>query len=411
MSGDLLLEIQRLQFTDRRAAETLLVPFLRGIFPLDVVDVTLRPLAVSLNSFNGFARLADGTALFFKTHIETDNVIDEFYNADLLARAGYRVLQPLHVSRGAGRQILIYPIMECPSVFDTAWAIDTGEMPYDTHLEQAQARTDRRLLEIYKSSLEHHAAGEAASAPVHQLFYHRLTGGRFDRFYGDDAVIHWNGAPVTMREVRSAHWEINGRRYTDTLDDLVKRAVVLLDPHQAGTAVIGHGDAHNGNLFYCADVDELIYFDPAFAGMHHPLLDLTKPLFHNVFAMWMYHPEWFDARLRVTLHRESGRWIVEHDHTLTPVRSMFLESKLVHVLMPLIQLLRQKGALHADWKAYLKSALMCCPLLTMNLADAGRFPEKIALLGLCYAMEMGGSADGMLNPIDAALLRVEQESG
>jgi hypothetical protein len=410
MSDDLLLEIQRLQFSDRRAAETLLVPFLRDTFPLDVVDVTLRPLAVSLNSFNGYVQLADGTKLFFKTHIETDSVIDEFYNADLLARAGYHVLQPLYVSRGAGRQILIYPIMECPSVFDVAWSIDTGDAPYDVHLAAAQAHTDQRLFALYEATLTQQEAGQAARAPIHQLFYHRLTGGRFDRFYGEGTAIRWQGKAIPMVEVRRVRWEINGRRYADSLDDLVTRAIRLLDPHQAGVSVVGHGDAHNGNVFYCPDADELMYFDPAFAGLHDPLLDLTKPLFHNVFAMWMYHAAWFDARLAVTLDQEGDRWIVRHDHQLTPIREMFLESKLSHVLTPLIQLLRDRGWLRDDWKAYLKSALMCCPLLTMNLADGERFPEKIALLGLSYAIEMGGSADRVMNPIDAALFRAEQAS-
>ncbi len=57
--------------------------------------VELRPLAVSLNSFNGFMTVRDGAAgsrrYFFKTHIESDGVIDEYYHAALLAEAGYPV--------------------------------------------------------------------------------------------------------------------------------------------------------------------------------------------------------------------------------------------------------------------------------------------------------------------------------
>src|SRR5690606_4027400 len=118
--------------------------------------------------------------------------------------------------------------------------------------------------------------------PIHQLFYHRLTGGRLEHFYGDEKSITLPQTDVLMREVRKAHWTINGIRYTDTIDNIITRSIELLNPHQASISIIGHGDAHNGNVFFSKD-SGLTYFDPAFAGRHHPLLDLAKPLFHNVF--------------------------------------------------------------------------------------------------------------------------------
>jgi len=48
--------------------------------------VELRPLAVSLNSFNGFLTLANGGRLFFKTR-GPGSVIGEYYNSKLLADA------------------------------------------------------------------------------------------------------------------------------------------------------------------------------------------------------------------------------------------------------------------------------------------------------------------------------------
>ena len=70
-----LQRIQSLQFTDSKAAETLLLAFVRDTFPdLGVARVELRPLAVSLNSFNGFLTLADDSKLFYKTHVEPGSV-------------------------------------------------------------------------------------------------------------------------------------------------------------------------------------------------------------------------------------------------------------------------------------------------------------------------------------------------
>src|SRR5262245_6277138 len=76
-----LQQIQLLQFTDRPAAEALLLDFVRETFPqLEATAIVLRPLAVSLNSFNGDLILASGEKLFFKTHVEPGSIIHEYYN-------------------------------------------------------------------------------------------------------------------------------------------------------------------------------------------------------------------------------------------------------------------------------------------------------------------------------------------
>src|SRR5258707_10041489 len=124
-SDSRLQHIQQLQYTDRAAAEALLLAFIREVFPaLDVIGVELRPLAVSLNSFNGFLTLRDGSRLFYKTHVEPGSVIDEYYNSTLLAEAGYPVIQPRFASTEYGKQFLIYDVITSPSVFDVARAIE-----------------------------------------------------------------------------------------------------------------------------------------------------------------------------------------------------------------------------------------------------------------------------------------------
>ena len=266
---------------------------------------------------------------------------------------------------------------------------------------------DDHLLAIYRRTLAWQEAEDAAIAPVHQLFYHRLTGGRLARFYGDGASIALPTGRLSMSEVRRVHWSVNGQQYAQTLDDLIAEAVRLLMPAQAAPSVVGHGDAHNGNVFYQAGKDALLYFDPAFAGRHHPLLDLTKPLFHNVFAMWMYFPQEKAAQTNISLDVDGDRWSVDHDYAIHPVREMFLRSKVERVLIPALRDLRAHGWLREDWRAYLKAALFCCPLLTMNLTDAGKFPPSISLLGLAMAVEMGGESRGTRSRIDTVLDEVE----
>jgi hypothetical protein len=402
---DILQRIQALQFTDKPAAEALLLDFLRANYPFDAVGVELRPLAVSLNSFNGFMTLADDKRLFFKTHIESDGVIDEYYHASLLAEAGYPVLQPIYTSNEAGRQLLVYEVITDPSVFDLAWAIETGTSDALEALTVAQNQSDDLLLQLYLNSLEWQSAEDAAAAPVHQLFYHRLTGGRLARFYHGTQIV-LPGMKVPMETVLGARWIINGQEYDATLAQLVEQAIARLQPAQPGASIIGHGDAHNGNVFY-RGADALMYFDPAFAGRHHPLLDLTKPLFHNVFAMWMYFPREKAARLEISRSQKGGMWEVTHNYALHPVREMFLRSKVECTLIPSLQALKERGWLPDGWRAFLKASLFCCPFLTMNLTDSAKFPPEISLLGLTMAVEMGGESRGVRSLIDRTLDEVE----
>ena len=403
MSDDVLERAQRLQFTQPEVAAEVLRGLLREVFPLDVRAVQLRPLAVSLNSINGTLSLADGRQLFFKTHVEPDNAIGEYYRANALAEAGWPVLQPLQRSTTPGRQVLLYEVVKERTVFDLAWEIEGGAAEQLEGLEKAQAAADEELLARYLESLAWQSAEEAGAAAVHQLFRHRLSGGRLARFYGAGTAFRLPQGRRRAEAVWQARWTINGQRYEETLGGLIQRALRMLEPAQAGPSVIGHGDAHNGNIFL-REGGRMVYFDPAFAGRHAALLDLAKPLFHNVFAMWMYYPAEMAARTEIAVREDAtGRWLVEHDYRLTPVREMFLRSKLERALLPTLRELGGRGWLRPDWRAYLKLALFCCPLLTMNLADAARYGPGSSALGLSQAMEMGAESAGERSRIDRAL--------
>lgn len=392
MSDDRLQHIQALQFTDRPAAEALLLTFIREIFPnLLTVKVELRPLAVSLNSFNGFLTLSNGHKLFFKTHVEPSSVVGEYYNSTLLAEAGYPIIHPLYASTEYGKQLLIYDLIESPSVFDVAHAIDRGERDDLDALADAQHRADDQLLQLYLHTLEWQSAEQAAQAPVHQLFYHRL-GTRYDQFYRDCKFVFPKPKGYRFwKTLCNRYWNINGLASIFTLAQALDGARQVLQPQQAGWSIVGHGDAHNGNVF--AMPDGLVYFDPAFSGRHHPLLDLAKPLYHNVFATWMYHPQEVLADLQISWYDDGRTIMVEHNYQPSACRMMFLQSKLDRVLAPLLSELYKcdryvYGSKPSDWWNYLKSALLCCALLTMNLADRNRFPAEIGLLGLCSVIEM-----------------------
>lgn len=398
---DLLQQVRDLQYSDKGSAEALLLSFVRNELNIVAENVELRPSAISLNSFNGYLKLQDGTVRFFKSHTETDTVISEYYNSQLLADAGYPVIRPIFQSTEAGKQFLLYELIQDKSVFDLAWEIENAVDQSMGDLLIAQNYADQELFRIYSETFQA-TTNVRSQAPIHQLFSHRLEQGRLERFYGPGTTITLPGQVIEMARLRRMRWRINGREYSDSLNDIIARSIQLLDPHQAGPSIIGHGDAHNGNVFYSAS-GKLTYFDPAFAGRHDPLLDLAKPVFHNVFAMWMYFPGEMRRRISVSMHMEEDLLIVDYDDLLPDVRQMFLASKVEHTLQPLLQMLQRNKSLRADWKDFFKSALFCCPLLTMNLCDSDRFPPEISLLGMAMAVEMGAWSNSRSSRIDTLL--------
>ncbi len=410
MSDDLLQRIQTLQFEHKDKAEALLKSFLYDVYSPEVAKVELRPLAVSLNSFNGYITLSSGKRLFFKTHTEPDTVISEYYNAGRLADAGYPIIRPIFSSTDVGKQLLIYEVINNVSVFDVAWLIESGDNTQFASLAKAQELADKQLLELYVRSLSHQEASNNNKSPIHQLFYHRLTGGRLSRFYGqtesgDYTQIRLPDTSYSMEAILNAHWVINDQVYEESIEQIIQRAIELLNPSVDGISIIGHGDAHNGNVFFQPETEppSLLYFDPAFAGRHSPLLDLAKPLFHNVFAMWMYFPQIKRDTLHIQLEKRGEAFFLRHDYLLHPVREMFLESKLNHVVIPLFRKLRAECLLPDNWREYLKVALFCCPFLTMNLTDSQKFPPEISLLGLAMSVEMGSESKNKPSKIDQVL--------
>jgi hypothetical protein len=310
-----------------------------------------------------------------------------------MADAGYPVIRPIYSVTEQGKQILIYEVVNKPSLFDIVRDIETGKRTSKEQVIAAEEGLNRNLLHIYQKTLQYISAEENAQAPIHQLFYHRLTGGRFDTFYhAQDIALP--GGSINFDHLRHMSWRINGRTYNDTLDALVHNAIALLAPDQATPSIIGHGDAHNGNVFFDEAHNNLIYFDPAFAGRHSPFLDMVKPLFHNVFAIWLYFPHEIAATLKIQVERDGNTLVVEHNFVPSDIRQAFFRSKIRSVLGPIARDVAARGWLASNWHTCLKLALFCCPFLTMNLADSQKFPPEITLLGLCMSLEMGSTASG-----------------
>lgn len=425
-----LIDIQKLQFSDKEAAEQAMLSFLRDQEDAAIEKVELNPKPESLNSINGFVTYGQNERYFFKTHVEESEQISEYYNAETLAAAGYPVISARRISHRVGKQIVLYEVLSLPTLFDIiknyedmvlsgGQLSESGQLKMDM-LIAAQRELDKRTFEIYVQRRKHISQKEHSAAPIHQLFSHRLDeNGRVGLFYRNKSLSLDANTVVAFEQLELLQWEINGVQYGDTIQDIVQRSRRLLAP-DACDSVIGHGDAHNGNVFFDESnrAGKLLLFDPAFAGRHDPLLDLTKPLFHNVFARWMYHPEEVFNEFELTWRLTDRTIEIEHTFRPSYVREQILNSKVELVLVPTLEFLRSSGSLRADWNDYLRSAMFCCPFLTVNLLAkhvangtlSERYLLPIKLLGLCMAVELGSASRRGNSPMTGLIDRIFSES-
>lgn len=397
-----LPEIQKLQFSDKSRAEEELLQFLQKHEDRSIEKIELMPKPESLNSVNGFITYAHNERYFFKSHMEENEQLSEYYNADLLIKAGYPVINAKQISRQVGKQITLYEIVSMPTLFDLVKSEEDKETGNEASsqlsktLLNAQIALDKTVANIYQGTYRQTPAREQMNAPVNQLFSHRLAeDGRLGLFYRQK-FLRLEEHSLSFDVLANLHWTINGVYYPQTLEEIIQQSKLLLAP-QLGPAIIGHGDTHNGNIFVDIEKQKLLMFDPAFAGIHHPLLDITKPLFHNVFAKWMYFPEQVAKEMQLTYKIAGDQIIIEHSFSPSALRTQFLQSKIHNVLVPTLNMMRQRSLSLDNWQHYLRAALFCCPFLTVNLfADykengtlAERYPISIKLLGLAIAVEMG----------------------
>jgi Ser/Thr protein kinase RdoA (MazF antagonist) len=391
---------------DDGRAEPLLTALLADLFSIEARHVAINRDQYSLNSLNGFFDTTDG-AFFFKFHQEEgeEQMSGEYYRADILARAGLPVDQPVYMSTLPGEQILVYRRRTDPRFSDVLRALDLEDEPgRRAAAVAAEATLSDRVTAVYRQTLHPIAPEQSGAEPVHRLFFERLVdpptgsypGGRLKSFYVD-RTFELPGVSLSWDQFSRARFAINGKHYRHTIGELFDLAHDRLNPRRLADAggVVAHGDAHNANVWYSEGQGgpSLSFFDPAFAGEHVPtLLAEVKTTFHNVIAhpLWLYDPEEAAKRYAVTATYANGTLAIDTDWVLSPAREDLLRVKAERAWRPLLQDLQDRNLLPEDWRQVIRLALFLCPTLVMNLrAGAGRHNPVSSAIGFANAMRVG----------------------
>jgi phosphoglycolate phosphatase-like HAD superfamily hydrolase len=405
---DSLQLIQQLQFSRRELAEQLLRLWFVHHMDLPVQRLRLTARAVSLNALNGFYQ-SNGQEFLFKAHMETHGGLHEDDQAQLLEAAGYNVARYAQLLCAQEWQIATYLVVRWPLMFDLIRALETDqELPagLTAHtLLEVEERECAHVLDIYQRTFQVGQMLSPYGAPIHRLFWYRLSGTRFQTFYAGKTVPLPAGSQpteISFADIEHYRWTINGREQPHSLGRLIARAREVLHPARVMASVIGHGNAHSGNAFLEREQSDssthtsdalyrYLFFDPVFAGRHNPLLDLVKPLYHNVFARWMDFPAEVVQTLNLTIQVQGEQLILEHNYGLTPIRQALLRTRYEKLLVPLVAWLEEQHALQEEWQEFLHLALMCCSLLTVNLCDTTKMLPVISWLGLAQAVQLGNA--------------------
>ncbi len=238
-------EIRKIAKAGDGKAEQLLAELLRDLFRIEARNVAINHDQYSLNSLNGFFETEDG-AFFFKFHQEEgeEAMSGEYYRADILARAGLPVDQPLLMSVLPGEQILVYRRRTDPRFSDVLRALDLkDDAAARGRAVEAERRLSEAVLKVYLATLHTVGAREVAAEPIHRLFYERLVdpsaasypGGRMASFYvGKDFAFP--NLTLDWETLSRCRFVVNGIEYSDSIGALFDAAHERLNPARLADA-------------------------------------------------------------------------------------------------------------------------------------------------------------------------------
>lgn len=375
-----LSDIQKLAKVNKKQAESKLLSLTRSIFPrLDIQKITIAQKSYSLNSVFGFIAI-DNKDYFFKFHSEEgeEKTLKEYYASEILSKAGLPIMMPVYKSTRPGKQFLIYQKISDPTVFEVMDKLDRNYLQnkkYDKKLKEKviaqETAFDKLVLQKTLKTLKMASAQTFAKEEINQFFYRRLvsknTAPRLDLFYKNKTITLPNNKKISFEELKKLKWIINGIEFEESLEQIIKEAKRLLNPHRLKKypVIVGHGDDHNGNKFFTKK--GFLYYDAAVGGQNqYALLTFIKTTFHDCLAhpLWLYDAKDFKVSIKYVITDDRIKIETDYDWAKwAPIREEILRIKIKSLWLPLLKKLKKEGLLEKEWKNFIRKVLFACPFL------------------------------------------------
>lgn len=360
------------------------IEYIKRAFPgIEILQLKPTNTAAALNSVSATATVrlnGQKMEIFAKVHVEAGTksisavgVENEYKNAQLLADAGFPVVKPTAMSQEKDYPLLLYPKMDAPALFDLLEQYNKAGIAGLTDEQlAAYAKLQKTIGEKEVVNLTSGSPDEARKAKGQALLLERFKEGqRISQWYTPETTFSLPGLTeaVTWQELITYKWQINGVDYHITLQDIVDQArqVLTFTGEAAAFLTIAHFDDHPGNVM---TTNPMLVFDPAFGGWNPAVLAMVKPLAHTAFlppAAMYYSP----LGLRCTYKKVGNQIQVQTNLTELP---MFLTHQelakqiIDNRIIPVLKKIKEMGGDIDKETQRIKSGLVGCALLTINIA-------------------------------------------
>lgn len=372
------------RINSRRRA-LLFATYVQRAFPdATVLGVKPTDTAAALNSVSGIInlRLSDGKKqeVFGKVHIESNTgtlnplgAASEYANAEMLAKAGWPVLQAISMSKIPDYPLLLYPVIKEPPLFDKLESSHKTGIPQLTEADIKNIdQYNKQIGEKESAGLRIGTTNEAINAPVQNLLLKRLeVGGRIDLWYTPNVRFQLPGLKdlTEWGEILDMEWVINGNKYNGTVRQIIEngRRLLAFRGEEGAFMTISHGDDHSGNVRLTTPA---VVFDPAFAGWNPASLDI-KALAHTGFlpmAGMYYAPKGLECNYA----RQGNNMVVETNMAELPTyetHEVLARQIIDSRVLPILEAIKKQGGKLETERERIQSGLATCALLTINIAQ------------------------------------------
>jgi hypothetical protein len=130
-----------------------------------------------------------------------------------------------------------------------------------------------------------------------QLFYKRLLGGRYKEFYRDNK----NG----LSRYFNHQIILNGKPLPQTINEVFDRIrqKYLIQKNRKVIGIMGHGDAHHGNIMIDKNIN---FIDTEYADFATPFMELSKPYYNDfIGTLFFYMPRRLERCFQIKKFKDS----------------------------------------------------------------------------------------------------------
>ncbi|MCL4384407.1 hypothetical protein M1116_03050 [Patescibacteria group bacterium] len=225
---------------------------------------------------------------------------------------------------------------------------------------------------------------------VHSLFYDRVTGGRWNEYY-DNKIVQIHDKRYDFGKILQMETVVNGQ-HCKPLAQVINNSKYYLSPKllDKGLKVYGLGDGHGGNVLVKPDFTDYLNIDYEYAGIHCPLLDAAKSIYHDIFVDVLLSNRISPLPVKVSCRVHNGKLYINHNYQLNPVKKAILEIKL-GILNTTLREAQKRGYSSKNWEMILRSALAVCATLSRNILD---YDTKHLWLAYALAVSFGTPRNG-----------------